>query len=116
MCDYVASSLFLNLQSLLYVCSMKQQGFYVKAKVQIFPLQNPWVYVSVHKDYTEMFAGMMDRGLFPITVTLGNSTWNTSLLPKGDGTHFIPLNAKVRKKEDVKIGDTIELTFIPRNR
>ncbi len=95
---------------------MKKQGFPVEAIVQIFPMENPWIYVSVPRECTEIFAGFMDRGLLPITVTLGKSTWNTSLMPKGDGTHFIPLSATIRKAERVGVGDTIKLLFVPRNR
>lgn len=88
----------------------------MKAKVQIFPVANPWVYVPVPVEYTKIFAGLMDRGLVPITVTLGKSVWNTSLLPKGDGTHFIPLSAKIRKAESIEVGDSVKLIFVPRNR
>ena len=59
---------------------------------------------------------MAVRGLVPITVTLGNTTWDTSLMPKGDGTHFIALNAKVRNSEGVAVGDRVKLSFRLRRR
>jgi hypothetical protein len=95
---------------------MQKQGFPVRAKVQIFPVVNPWVYVPVPLEYTEMLTDLMDRGIVPITVTLGENVWNTSLMPKGDGTHFIPLSAKIRKIENIEVGDSIRLTFVPRSR
>ncbi len=88
----------------------------VSGTVKIFPVENPWVYISVPKDYTEMFKDIADRGLVPITVTLGGSKWDTSLLPMGDGTHFIALKASVRKAEKINVGDRIELTFVLRQR
>lgn len=91
--------------------AMKTQSFPVSGTVKIFPIQNPWVYVGVPKKYTEMLMDFADRGLVPVTVTLGKSTWNTSLMPMGDGTHFIPLNAKVRKSERIEVGDHINLSF-----
>jgi hypothetical protein len=88
----------------------------IRSTVEIFPMDNPWIYVSVPKKYVEMFADFMDRGLVAITATLGESTWNTSLMPKGDGTLFIPLSAKNRKKEKIKIGDTVTVRFQLRQR
>ncbi len=95
---------------------MKKQHFLVTGKVKIFPVQNPWVYVSVPKKYTEMFKHMADRGLVAITATLGKKTWNTSLMPMGDKTQFIPLSANIRKAENIKIGDQVKFSFVLRKR
>jgi len=88
-----------------------QKSFPVEGKVNIFPVYNPWVYVSVLKKYTEDTKHFADRGLVAITVKLGRLTWNTSLMPMGDGTQFIPLPANVRKKEKIRLGDRIRLSF-----
>ncbi len=90
--------------------------FQVKGIVKIFPVINPWIYVSVPQKHTSLTKKYADRGLVSITVTLGQSTWNTSLLPKGDGTQFIPLSAKIRKKENIEVGDRIKLFYILRVR
>jgi len=89
---------------------MNSKTFTVKGTVQIFPQQGGWIYVSVPKKLSELAKGMK-WGLVPITAQVGKTSWNTSLLPMGDGTHFIPLNAKVRKKEDIAVPDTIRLLF-----
>jgi hypothetical protein len=68
--------------------------------------------VDIPEKYTKMLKGYADRGLVAIKVTLGNSTWDTSLMPMGDGTQFIPLSAKVRNAENIKVGDNIKLTFV----
>jgi len=52
-----------------------------------------------------------DRGLIAVTVKVGNSNWPTSLLPMGDGTYFIALPAKVRKKENISLGESVEVEF-----
>ncbi|MFC2036002.1 DUF1905 domain-containing protein [Chloroflexota bacterium] len=88
-----------------------EQHFPVSGEVQIFQVVNPWVYVSVPKEYTEMTRDLANRGLVPITVKLGKSVWNTSLMPMGDGTHFIPLNANVRETEKISVGDHVRLSF-----
>lgn len=87
------------------------EEFKETAKVKIFPQKGGWFYVSLPKKYTEISKDYADRGLVPIVARIGELSWNTSLLPMGDGTHFIALNAKVRKKESIRVGDTIEFYF-----
>lgn len=94
----------------------RSSGFLVEGIVKIFPQESPWVYVSVPLKYTELLTDMNDRGLVPITVTLGDSSWETSLMPMGDGTQFIPLSKKIRKAEKIKVGDSVSLSFVPRVR
>ena len=82
-----------------------------QGKVEIFPQKGGWVFIRVPLEITQNFKYMANRGLIPITATVGKSIWKTSLMPMGDGTHFIALNAKVRKKEDIEVGDTITISF-----
>jgi hypothetical protein len=86
-------------------------NFSVRGKVEVFPQEGGWVYVRVPEQYTEMTRGHSVRGLVAITATTGNTSWKTSLMPMGDGTHFIALNAKVREAENIRVGDTISLSF-----
>lgn len=50
-------------------------------------------------------------GMIPVTVQIGATTWTTSLWPK-DGRYVVPIKAKVRKAEQLEIGDvvTVHLT------
>lgn len=52
--------------------------------------------------------------MIPITATIGKTSWETSLLPMGNGTYFIALKKQIRKKEDVQLQDTISISFIVR--
>ena len=47
-------------------------------------------------------------GCVPATVTLGGTTWQTSLFPK-DGHYIVPLKAKVRRAEEVDEGMVVDL-------
>lgn len=49
-------------------------------------------------------------GMIPVTVTLGRTTWTTSLWPKDDA-YVVPLKAAVRKAESVGDGDTVQLVM-----
>ncbi|MGJ3238181.1 MAG: DUF1905 domain-containing protein [Anaerolineae bacterium] len=57
-----------------------------------------------------------DRGLVAIIATMGGTSWDASLLPKGDGTLFIALPARVRKREQIQLGDSIIMSFVLRER
>jgi hypothetical protein len=84
--------------------------------VEIFDLVNPWIYVRVPLEITEETKYFADRGLVAITATVGKYSWNTSLMPMGDGTQFIPLPAKLRKSESIEVGDMVEVSFVLRAR
>jgi hypothetical protein len=90
--------------------------FPVIGTVELFPQKGGWTYVRVPIEYSERTKELADRGLVAITATLGKTTWHTSLLPMGDGTHFIALSAKVRKAENIAVGDRIKLSFNLRSR
>ena len=81
------------------------------AKVELFERDKGWHYVSVPSDLSKPLEHLADRGLIAVTVTIGNTNWSTSLLPMGDGTHFIALPGKVRKKEKLSLGETVSVSF-----
>lgn len=92
------------------------QDYSFEANVELFPQDNGWYYVRVPSKLTKSLEVLADRGLIAVTTTVGSSSWPTSLLPMGDGRHFIALPAKVRKKENIKLDDTIKVHFALRQR
>ena len=86
------------------------------AKVALFKREKGWYYVPVPTNISKPLEHLADRGLIAITAKTGNSSWPTSLLPKGDGTHFIALPEKVRKKEKIALDMAIEISFEVRER
>ena len=87
-----------------------RKTFTSKGTIKQFPQKGDWVYVPIPQTYKD-FGGKPKWGLVPTTITLGKTTWKRSLLPFGDGTLFIALSEKVRKGENVKVGDTVTVTF-----
>lgn len=51
-------------------------------------------------------------GVIPVTVRIHESTWTTSLIPKG-GDYVLPIKDKIRLGEGMVLGDlvTVELTI-----
>lgn len=86
------------------------------AKVELFEREKGWHYVSVPTDLSKPLEFLADRGLIAVNAKIGSSIWPTSLLPMGDGTHFIALPAKVRKKEKLIIGAEATVSFETRTR
>ena len=86
------------------------------AKVEHFDRNMGWHYVIVPPELSKPLAHLEDRGLIAVTAIVGGSSWPTSLLPMGDGTHFIALPSKVRSKEKLSLGAEIEISFETRTR
>jgi len=86
------------------------------AKVRLFEREKGWYYVSVPIELSRPLEPLADRGLIAVTATAGKSSWPTSLLPMGDGTHFLALPAKVRAKERLSPGTAVEISFETRTR
>ena len=84
------------------------------AEVCLFPQAGGWHYVVAPQEYTDELKPLAVRGLVAVEATVGSSSWQTSLLPMGDGSPFLALPAKVRQKEHIAIGDMIEVSFVVR--
>ena len=88
------------------------------ALVERFEAQGGWYYVSVPTKISkplELLGGHR-FGFIAVTAIVGNTSWPTSFMPKGDETHIIALPAKVRSKEKITRGLEIEISFETRVR
>jgi len=85
--------------------------------VEIFDKENmPWWFVRTPKALSSLYEMFADRGLIAVTASVGKISWPTSLLPYGDHTHFIALPKKIRKANDIQLGDKITVKFELRER
>lgn len=51
-------------------------------------------------------------GALPVTVTIGVTTWTTSIFPDTkSGGYLLPLKVEVRKKEVLTIGKKVQVTI-----
>ena len=46
-------------------------------------------------------------GCIPVRVRIGDSEWETSLMPK-DGGYLIPIKAKIQTEQNIDVGTRIE--------
>ena len=86
------------------------------ANVELFKREKGWYYVAVPAELSKPLEHLADRGLIAVVATVGNSSWPTSLLPMGDGTHFIALPAKIRDRENLSLGEVVKVSFEVRTR
>lgn len=96
---------------------MLKRSFKIKAKVWLYSGVNPWHFASVPKKASEEIKKNFGKfakgwGSLPVLVTIGKTTWNTSIFPdKRSGTYLFPLKVDVRKKEDIWEGDIVSISF-----
>ena len=87
------------------------------AKIGLIGCDMGWHYVSVPTELSTPLKFLATNFEYiAVTAKVGKSIWPTSLMPMGDGTHFIALPAKIRKKEKLSLDDEIEISFEPRER
>lgn len=74
-----------------------------------------WHFVTVDKDSSDAIRDqwMWPRkgfGSIPVKVTIGQTSWKTSVFPQKDGTFVLPIKKTVRDDEQLKEGDTVKIT------
>src|SRR5262245_6453949 len=92
------------------------KAYKIKAKVWIYPSMGGWHFVQVGKKESAQIKARYSIeargfGSLPVTVTIGSTTWKTSIFPSKEGPYLLALKADVRKKEHIKEGDIITFTF-----
>lgn len=73
----------------------------------------PYHFVRVPDDEAEELQEMAVAitygwGMVPVSVTIGDTTWTTSLWPK-DGSYVVPLKAQVRRDEGIAPGAVVNV-------
>lgn len=92
---------------------MVKNKYSMRAKVWLYPGMVGWHFLTLPKKQSEeikkMFGIMAGGwGSLPVTVTIGKTSWKTSIFPdKKAGAYLLPLKLEVRKKEKITAGDTV---------
>ncbi len=86
----------------------------IAGTIDRFPEKGGWHFVRVPREQKGGLRKGRSWGFILIQATIGDYSWNTSLLPMGDGSYFIALNARVRKTCGVVLGDTVTIHYKPR--
>ena len=96
---------------------LQQLKLKLKAKVWLYPVMAGWHFLSLPEKESaqirEKFK-LMQRGWgsLPVSVTIGKTTWKTSIFPdKKTKSYLFPLKADVRKKEKISEGDVVAFSL-----
>jgi hypothetical protein len=82
----------------------------------MYPGKAAWFFVNVPEktsEEIEFYFAHEKRGWgsLPVHVTIGETTWKTSIFTdKKTATFLLPIKSEVRKKEEIKEGDVIQVT------
>ena len=97
---------------------MKPRTYKVTIKIWLYPGESSnWHFISVPKkesaDINKRFSEFKKGwGSLPVQVTLGKTTWKTSIFPdKKSNTYLLPLKAQVRRKEGLEVHDSVTVKF-----
>ena len=76
---------------------------------------SPFHFVSVPDEPSDVIRALAPMvtygwGVIPVTVTIGRSTWTTSLFPR-DGRYLVPVKDAIRKAEQIAEGDIVTLVL-----
>ena len=96
---------------------MAKNQYKLISDVWQYPGMIGWHFVSVSKkeskEIKNKFGGVARGwGSLPVTVTVGTTTWKTSIFPeKQSDTYLLPIKAQVRKKEGIFARDTVSFSI-----
>jgi hypothetical protein len=76
-----------------------------------------WAFVSVPAPESEDIrfesAPPVGFGSVRVEVTVGSSTWRTSLFPDSKrGVYVLPMKKAVRREEDLQVGDEVQVSLV----
>lgn len=89
---------------------MTEQVFTVRGKLLLFDMVAPWTYVSIPKEKVPNVRPG-GWGSIPVNVTIGKTTWKTSLFPLKKEGYFLPIKKSVVKKESLRVGDKVIVKY-----
>jgi hypothetical protein len=74
----------------------------------------PWHFLTVppevSDDVREAAGAPVAFGSVRVTVTVGGTTWSTSLFPhKESGGYLLPVKKDVRVREDLQVGEPVDV-------
>jgi hypothetical protein len=89
--------------------------FTFKAKIWLWQGKGAWHFISLPTKLSKQIKGFQGPrrgfGSVRVKVTIGKTTWKTSIFPSKEGHYILPLKADVRKKENLLLDQTVNVEF-----
>jgi len=96
---------------------MPKLEYIIKSKVWRYPGEGGWYFVTLGKKESAQIKWLegiqkVGHGFGPVTASVKNLVWKTTLFPSKDGQYLLAFKAVVRKKENIQIGDKVIVNLI----
>lgn len=94
-----------------------QKTFTLKSKVTVYPGMAAWRFLGLPLKETREIKEKHGKtakgwGSLPVSVTIGDTSWETSIFPdKKSGSYLLPLKKQIRKAEGISDTDTVTFTL-----
>lgn len=88
-----------------------------RAELWLYAGEAPWTFVTLPADVADEIESLRRSsrrsfGSVPVTVTIGATTWKTSVFPdKKAGSYLLPVKKAVRSAEQLHEGDVVDVTL-----
>lgn len=87
--------------------------FEIKAKIWMYNGPAAWHFVTINKEDSKKIKQIpiLKRGWgsVPVSVTIGNSNWKTSIFPDKGDVYLLPIKKEIRNKENLKEGSIVKI-------
>lgn len=88
-------------------------GYRFTAPLWLHQGEGSWYFVTVPEDVSDEITDLTEGsrkgfGSVRVTVTVGTSTWQTSVFPTKTGTYVLPVKKPVRTAENLTEGIPVE--------
>ncbi|MFZ3301513.1 MAG: DUF1905 domain-containing protein [Microgenomates group bacterium] len=87
--------------------------FEITAKIWIYDGPAAWHFVTITKETSKKIKHIpilrRGWGSVPVNVTIGKTSWKTSIFPDKDDVYLLPIKKEIRRKENLKEGAYIKL-------
>lgn len=97
---------------------MKRKTYHMTEKMFLYPGKTAaWHFLPVTKQIGQNIREIhapthRGFGSLPVEVTVGKTTWRTSIFPdKSSGSYLLPVKAVVRKAEDIQVGERVSFSL-----
>lgn len=85
----------------------------ITAEIWLYPGKAAWHFLTVPEDIATEISDIFvlqkrGWGSLPVTITIGKTTWKTSIFPdKKTSSYLLPLKKEVRISEQLEAGDSV---------
>ncbi len=99
----------------------RKKEYHMKGRVRVYSGTATWYFIMlpvngsrrIKKDFGDIARGW---GSIPVFVTIGSTSWRTSLFPdKKAGAYLLPLKADVRKRENIRSKNLVSFRLCVQN-